>query len=144
MGPLQYAALAVIVLAVVAVVRGLEVRLTLFLAALAIGAMAGCFDLIIQKFFETFSNEKFVLPICSAMGFAYVIRHCGCDRHLVRLLVAPVRRMKSLVIPGVVLVAFTVNIPVISQTSTAVCVGPVVIPLLRATGFSPLTAGATL
>lgn len=140
----QYAAVFMIALAVIAVVRGFEVRLTLLLAAFVIGALAGKFDAILRIFLDTFSNEKFVLPICSAMGFAYVIRHTGCDAHLVRLLVAPVRRMKSLVIPGVVLVAFTVNIPVISQTSTAVCVGPVVIPLLRAAGYTPLASAATL
>lgn len=144
MGPLQYISLAVIALAVIAVIRGLEVRLTLFAAALIIGALAGEAPAVFRTFLDTFSNEKFFLPIGSAMGFAYVIRHTGCDQHLVRLLVAPVRRMRSLVVPGVVLVAFVVNIPVISQTSTAVCVGPVALPLLRAAGMSPISAGATL
>ncbi|CAN5604023.1 anaerobic C4-dicarboxylate transporter DcuC [soil metagenome] len=144
MGPTQYAALGIIAIAVYGIVRGLDVRLVLFLAALALGGVAGDITPVMQKFLDTFSDEKFVLPICSAMGFAYVIRHCGCDQHLVRLLMAPVRRMRSLVVPGVILTAFVVNIPVISQTSTAVCVGPVAIPLLRAAGFSPVAAAATL
>src|SRR5207253_1624730 len=83
---------------------------------------------------ETFSSEKFVVPICSAMGFAYVLRHTECDKHLVRLLTAPLRHVRFLLVPGVVLVGFVVNVPVISQTSTAVCIGPVVVPLLRAAG----------
>ncbi len=78
------------------------------------------------------------------MGFAYVLRHTGCDQHLVRLLTAPVRRVRPLVLPGVCAVGFVVNIPVISQTSTAVCLGPVVIPLLRAAGFRAATVGACL
>ena len=43
-----------------------------------------------------------------------------CDQHLVHLLVEPLRRVRIFLIPGAVLVGFLVNIPVISQTSTAV------------------------
>src|SRR5439155_5851214 len=56
----------------------------------------------------------------------------------------PLRRVRFLLVPGVVAVGFVVNIPVISQTSTAVCVGPVVIPLMRAAGYSLPTIGACL
>jgi DcuC family C4-dicarboxylate transporter len=44
----------------------------------------------------------------------------------------------------VILVGFLVNVPVISQTSTAVCIGPVVVPLMRAAGYSLPTVGACL
>ena len=85
-----------------------------------------------------------MVPICSAMGFAYVLRHTGCERHLVLLLVKPLRRVRCLLVPGVIAVGFLVNIPVISQTSTAVCIGPVVVPLMRAAGYSMPTIGACL
>jgi DcuC family C4-dicarboxylate transporter len=137
-------AIAVITLAVIAMLRGHDVRLVLILAALAIAGAAGDVTPVVRTFLDTFSDEKFVLPICSAMGFSYVIRHCGCDVHLVRLLLAPVRRMRGLIVPGVVLAAFTVNIPVISQASTVMCVGPVAIPLLKAAGYSPAAIAATL
>ena len=97
-----------------------------------------------REFLATFSNEKFVVPICTAMGFAYVLRHTGCERHLVLLLVKPLRRVRFLLVPGVIAVGFLVNIPVISQTSTAVCIGPVVVPLMRAAGYSMATIGACL
>ena len=144
MAPLQWLSLAVVILAVAAIVRGREVRLVLFVAALALGCIAGDPSSVVREFFATFSSEKFVVPICCAMGFAYILRHTGCDGHLVRLLMRPIRRVRFLLIPGVILVAFTVNIPVISQTSVAVCVGPVVIPLLRAAGFGPMTIAACL
>jgi DcuC family C4-dicarboxylate transporter len=73
-----------------------------------------------------------------------VLRHTGCDRHLVLLLVKPLRRVHFLLVPGVIGVGFLVNIPVISQTSTAVCIGPVVVPLMRAAGYSMPTIGACL
>ena len=98
-------------------------------------------SLVVREFLATFSNEKFVVPICTAMGFAYVLRHTGCERHLVLLLVKPLRYVRWLLVPGVIAVGFLVNIPVISQTSTAVCIGPVVVPLMRAAGYSMPTMG---
>src|SRR5439155_2465390 len=43
-----------------------------------------------------------------------------------------------------VLVGFLVNIPIISQTSTAVAIGAVLVPLLRAARISAVTTGAAL
>src|SRR5205085_9436785 len=125
-------AVAVIAAAVVAVLRGIDVRLALLAAALVLGVIALDPSPVVRAFLATFSDGKFVVPICSAMGFAYVLKHTGCDRHLVRVLVEPVRRVRALMVPGVVLVGFLVNVPVISQTSTAVCLGTVVVPIMRA------------
>jgi C4-dicarboxylate transporter, DcuC family len=144
MGFVEFAALFVVVLAARLVIRGWDVRLVLLSAALAISAMAGDVARVLREFLATFSNEKFVVPICTAMGFAYVLRHTGCERHLVLLLVKPLRYVRWLLVPGVIVVGFLVNIPVISQTSTAVCIGPVVVPLMRAAGYSMPTIGACL
>ncbi|MCS7046136.1 MAG: hypothetical protein NZO58_07255, partial [Gemmataceae bacterium] len=138
------AALSVITAAVVAMVRQVDIRLVLFLAAVALAALGGVPHLVAITFFKTFSDEKFVVPICTAMGFAYVLRHTGCDRHLVRLLVRPVQRARWLLIPGAITVGFLVNMPIVSQTSTAVTVGTVIIPLLRAAGVPATTIGAAL
>lgn len=144
MGPVQWVAVVVILVTVVAVARGVDVRLALFLAALVLAGLVRAPDLVVRVFLETFSSEKFVVPICTAMGFAYVLRHTGCDRHLVRVLTAPLRHVRFVLVPGVVLVGFVVNIPVISQTSTAVCLGPVVVPLMRAAGLRPAVIAACL
>jgi len=142
--PLLVVAGVIIALAVRAIYKGLDVRLALMLAAFALAGMAGDLRPVVRKFLATFSDEKFVIPICSAMGFAYVLKLTLCDRHLVHLLTKPLRKARLLLIPGVVLVGFLVNIPVISQTSTAVCIGAVVVPLMRAAGMSPLTIGSTI
>ena len=136
--------LLVLVAAIRLVVKGWDVRFVLLAAALLIGVAHGDVAPVVRTFLATFSNEKFVVPICTAMGFAYVLRHTGCDCHLVLLLVKPLRRVRWLLVPGVVGVGFLVNIPVISQTSTAVCIGPVVVPLMRAAGYSMPTIGAAL
>jgi DcuC family C4-dicarboxylate transporter len=144
MGFASILALVLVAAAIVLIVRGWDVRLVLLAAALLIGTVAGDLARVVREFLATFSNEKFVVPICTAMGFAYVLRHTGCERHLVLLLVKPLRRARGLLVPGVVAVGFLVNIPVISQTSTAVCIGPVVVPLMRAAGYSMPTIGACL
>ena len=134
----------VIIVAVVAIYRRFDVRLVLFLAALLLGTIAMQPDLIVDTFFDTFANERFVVPICCAMGFAYVLKHTECDQHLVHLLIEPLKKVRWALIPGTVLVAFFVNIPIISQTSTAATLGPVVIPILRKAKISMVTIGATL
>ena len=139
-----FGGLVIIALAVYAVIRRVDVRLALLLAAVSLGAISQTLPAITQKFFATLTDGKFVIPICSAMGFAYVLRHTQCDRHLVHLLTNPLKHGRSFLIPGAVLVAFFVNIPIISQTSTAVAVGAVLVPLLLAARVSPETTGATL
>ncbi|WP_157369457.1 C4-dicarboxylate transporter DcuC [Zavarzinella formosa] len=134
----------IVAAAVVAIIRGIDVRLALLLAALAIGGLEGDIAPIVREFLTTFSNEKFVIPICTAMGFAYVLRHTECDQHLVRALTKPLQYARLFLIPGVVAVGFMVNIPVISQTSTAVCLGAVVVPLMRAARLSNVAIGSTI
>lgn len=136
--------LVAIALAVIAIYYQLEVRLVLLVTAFFLGCLAGVPQAIIQRFWATFTDEKFVVPICSAMGFAYVLKDTGCDRHLVHLLVNPLKKIRMLLIPGTVLVGFLVNMPIVSQTSTAVSIGTVIIPILLAARISPVTVGAAV
>jgi C4-dicarboxylate transporter, DcuC family len=136
--------LVTIVVMVWAVVRQVDVRLALFGAALVLGTLAGDPAAIVRKFLVTLSSEQYVIPLCTAMGFARVLQHTQCDQHLIQLLVTPLRRVRVLLIPGGVLVGFLVNMPVISQTSTAVAVGTVIVPVMLAGGVSPATTGAAL
>lgn len=136
--------LVVVLAAIVACMRRIDVRLVLFLAAVVLGCLARRPDAIVRKFLETFADERYVVPICTAMGFAHVLRLSGCDIHLVRLLTVPIRKARVILIPGAIVVGFLVNMPVVSQTSTAVTIGAVLIPLLLAARLSPATAGAIL
>ncbi len=139
-----FAGIGVIILATAVIVRGVDVRLVLLLAALALGCLAGHPEVIVQKILTTMVNEQFVIPIGCCLGFVYVLRQTGCDEHLVRLLVRPIQRIRPLLIPGTVLIGALVNVPVISQTSTAALVGTVLVPLLRAAQISPVTLGSAL
>jgi DcuC family C4-dicarboxylate transporter len=134
----------VIVVAVWAIVRGGEVRLTLLLSALLLGCLAGQPDALVRTFLTTLVSERFVLPIACSLGFAYVLRQTECDRDLVLLLLKPIRHIRPLLLPGTVIVGVLVNVPVVSQMSTAILVGTVLVPLLRAARFSPATIGSAL
>lgn len=141
---LTIAGFAVIILAVVAILRGYDVRLAMLIAGFTLGLLAGDVGVILREFLSTLADERYILPICSAMGFAYVLRESGCDRQLVLLLTTPIRKLQFFLVPAAIGVAFVVNSAMISQASTAVAVGTVLIPLLRSAGFSPAVVGAIL
>src|SRR4051794_11079759 len=134
----------VIALAVVAIARRVEVRLVLILSGLALSLIAGDPWLVVRAFLAGLTDEKFLLPLGTCMGFAYVLRHTGCDQHLVHLLLRPLQRVRFLLVPGVVVVAAIVNGPIISQSSTAGPVGSVMVPVLRAARLSATTIAAAL
>ncbi|MBL9124214.1 MAG: C4-dicarboxylate transporter DcuC [Planctomycetaceae bacterium] len=137
-------ALAIIAGAIVAVFRRIDVRLAIGGAGLLLGIVSGSPAAVVRAFMASFVDPKTVIPICFAMGFAFVLKETRCDQHLVQLLVVPLRRARLLVVPGTVLVGFLVNIPIVSQTGTAASVGPVLIPLLFAMRVAPVAAGAAL
>jgi DcuC family C4-dicarboxylate transporter len=136
-------ATAIIVAAVILMVRRVEVRLVLLGAGLAMALLAGR-PLAIADTFTRAMVTAMVAPICASMGFAALLSATGCDRHLVHALLAPVRRLRWLVVPGGILAAYLVNMAVPSQASTAAALGPVLVPLLLASGHSPVVAGAAL
>jgi C4-dicarboxylate transporter, DcuC family len=138
------AAVLVIAAGIWAVSRKVDVRLALLITAMVLGVLAGQPAAIVRKFLETFSNERFVVPICTAMGFAYVLKLTDCDRHLVHMLIRPLTRVRPLLVPGTIAVGFLVNIPVVSQTSTAVTLGAVAIPILLAARVPSGIIGAAL
>lgn len=155
--PVILSFLLVLVVGGYALYRRVDVRLVLMLSAAFMflvratqpglgGAVerVNAFAQVFTEFAKGMTSPSWVLPICSAMGFAYVCKLTDCDAHLVHLLCRPLRYVKWLLIPGGIAVAFFVNVAIISQTSTAAVVGPVLIPLVVASGFSRQTAGATL
>lgn len=123
--------------------RRVDVRLVLLGAGLAMALLARD-PLVITDTFARAMVAGMVAPICAAMGFAMVMTATGCDKHLVHLLLKPIRRVRPLILPGGVLVAYVINMAISSQTSTAAALGPILVPLLRASGYTPAVAGAAL
>jgi DcuC family C4-dicarboxylate transporter len=125
------------------IVRRYDIRLALLGGGLILASLAGR-PLVV---FDTFARSMIaamVAPICAAMGFATVLRATGCDRHLVRLLMAPLRGRRWAVLPGGIVAAYLVNLAVPSQSSVAAMLGPILVPLLIDAGLGPAAAGAAL
>jgi DcuC family C4-dicarboxylate transporter len=139
-------AIASVDLVVVAalVSRGVDARMLLLLGALPLFGLTGQLREMVKKIVSEMANSGTVIPICSAMGFAFVLRLTACDQHLVRLMTQPLRRIRALLIPGGILAGYSINTTIVSQSGTAAVLGPVLIPVLRAGGIGPISAGAIL
>lgn len=137
-------ATAVLVAGAAVALRKVDIRIVLAVAAAALFAIAREPEQFFVVFAREMANERTVIPICSAMGFAYVVKETECDRHLIYLLTAPLRWVRALLVPGGITVGWLVNTAIVSQSSTAATVGPVLIPLLRAATISLPTAASLL
>jgi DcuC family C4-dicarboxylate transporter len=142
-GPVAIASVDLVVVTVL-VAMGLDVRLVLLLGAVPLYVATGTMPQMLAKMVAEMANPATVVPIGSAMGFAFVLRTTGCDRHLVELLLVPIRRLRPLLIPGGIAAGYLINTTIVSQAGTASVLGPILIPLLRAGGLEPAHAGAVL
>src|SRR3954469_22106345 len=138
--------IAVVDLLVVTILIALrmEVRLVLIAASVPLFASSTGLKAMCARLVTEMANPGTVVPICSALGFAYVMRITECDQYLIRLLLRPLNRFRQLLIPGGIAAGYVVNTTIVSQTGTAAVLGPILIPLLRAGGIAPATAGAIL
>jgi DcuC family C4-dicarboxylate transporter len=142
-GPVAIASVDLIV-ATALVAMGLDVRLVLLLGALPLFLATGTMPQMLAKMVGEMANPATVVPIGAAMGFAFVLRTTGCDRHLVELLLVPIRRVRPLLIPGGIAAGYLINTTIVSQAGTASVLGPILLPLLRAGGLDAAQAGAVL
>ncbi len=138
------APLLITFIAIIFMFRHIDVRLNLGLCAAGLFLIAGKFPQLFVIIAQQMANEKTVVPICTAMGFAYVLKLTECDYHLTKLLISPLRYGKWLLIPGGIIAAYIVNMAIISQSSTAAIVGTVLLPLLQAIGIMPMIGGSLL
>lgn len=137
-------ALCIVAFAVYLIWRGIDVRLVLLCAGFVLLAAAGTPWVLFETFQAYLGREDIIGPICSAMGYAFVLKATGCDRDMVNLLIKPLRKIGWLLIPGGCAIGFLTNMAITSQTAAAAAVGPVLVPLLLAAGFAPVVAGVTL
>lgn len=130
--------------AILLIKRGADVRLILILAGLVISSLASQPWAVFDAFQKAVGRGDIIGPICSAMGFAFVVKKTGCDQDMVRLLMRPLRKLQWALIPGGAAIGFVTNMAITSQTAAAAAVGPILVPLLIAAGHSRLAAAATL
>lgn len=138
------ATIVVVLVALYALLQEVDVRLVLFVAGLALASLVLRPLVVFDAFLAEIGNGKTIGPICSAMGYAWVLRATGCDQAMVRLLLAPTRTYRWLLIPVGAAVGFVTNVAITSQTASAAAVGPILMPLMLAAGYPPIIVAATL
>ena len=137
-------AFADLVVVVSMVSLGFDVRMVLLLASIPLFASTTGLSDMMTKVASEMANPRTVVPIGSAMGFAFALRLTQCDQHLVQLLLVPLRRCGVILIPGGIVAGYLVNTTIVSQAGTASVLGPILIPLLRSGGLGSVQAGAVL
>ena len=106
------ASLIIIALAIYFLAKQAEVRLTLFAAGLALATLALKPLVVFDVFLAEMGNGKTIGPICSAMGYAFVLKATGSDRVMVQLFLAPARKARWLLIPVGCITGFVANIAI--------------------------------
>lgn len=123
---------------------GVDVRLLLIGLGFVLATIAGDPFAVFDAFQKTLGRADIIGPICTAMGYAFVLKASGCDVAMVKMLTKPLRRFKWALIPGGVCIGFITNMAITSQTASAAALGPILVPVLLGAGYSPLAAAATL
>lgn len=127
-----------------AIIKRQETRMVLFLAGLIMAILSGKALAAIDAFSTAMVNSSLVPVICTVMGFAYVMKLTKCDEHLVNCLAGMLTRCRPILIPGAVLVTFTINIALPSAAGCAAAVGAILIPTLIGAGVHPAMAASTV
>ncbi len=137
-------AVASIIFTVVALIRKMEPRLVLlgvglFLCLIALKPLAA-----LDVFAKMMTTPTLGQSIMSAMGFACLLGLTTCDRHLVQLLVRPLKKLGILLIPVCTMVTLFINTAIPSAGGCAAAVGATLIPVMMRSGISPVGAAASV
>ncbi len=137
-------ALVVAAATVYCLIKRYETRLVLFTAGLLLCCISLNPMAALNQFAKSMTNASLIMAICGAMGFAFVITYTKCDRHLVSLLAAPLKKLGIFLIPAATAVTFFVNVAMPSAAGCAAAVGATFIPVMIRAGIRPAAAGAAI
>jgi len=132
------------VLAIIAIIKKIEVRLVLFVAGVLMAILGGDILAAMDAFTETMIHGTMVPIICTVMGFSFVLKTTECDKHLINLIATPMTKLVKILIPATVFVTALLNIALPSAAGLSAAIGPIVIPALAVAGVHPVIAGSAI
>lgn len=124
-------------------IKRYEARMVLVAAGIVMCACAGN-PMAALNCFAKGMGSSMISSACSSMGFALVMRFTGCDKHLINFLAKGLTKVHFLIIPGVVLATFAVNMALPSAAGTAASAGAIFIPIMMGAGIHPAMAAAAV
>lgn len=124
-------------------IKRYEARMVLVAAGIVMCACAGNPMAALNSFAKGMGSSM-ISSACSSMGFALVMRFTGCDKHLINFLAKGLTKVHFLIIPGVVLATFAVNMALPSAAGTAAAAGAIFIPIMMGAGIHPAMAASAV
>ncbi|AIF51296.1 C4-dicarboxylate transporter DcuC [Pelosinus sp. UFO1] len=134
----------VVFITVYCLVKQYETRLVLFCSGVILALMGGDVMGPFKAFSHAMLESKLFEAIISVMGFAFVMKLTECDKHLINLLIKPLKKAGPLLIPATTLVTLFINTSITSSAGCSAAVGAILIPLLMAAGVHPAIAAASI
>ncbi len=123
-------------------VKRYETRLVLIAGGLFMALISLKPMMAFQQFDKSMTNPNLIIAICSAMGFAAVVKLTGCDVHLVSLLTKPLKKIGIFLLPACGLVTAVVSVALPSTAGCVAAIAPTLVPLMVRAGFKPAVAAA--
>lgn len=135
----------IIVLATVYfLIRQYDARFVLLAAGILMACIGGVPMSALDSFAKNMVNGGLIQAVCSVMGFALVMKFTGCDQHLINFMAKGLSKVRPLLIPGVVLATYAVNVALPSAAGTAAAAGAIFVPLMMSAGVHPAMAAAAV
>lgn len=97
-----------------------------------------------DAFKDNMIQTGLITSVCSVMGFSFVMKITQVDKHLVHALAKVLVKIRPLLIPGVIISTFIVNISLNSASGVTAAVGTIFIPLLISMGVKPAMAASAV
>lgn len=137
--------IVIIIATFYAIIKKYETRLVLVISGLAMALLSGQAFGAIDAFGKAMVNSTVVTITCTAMGFAFVIKHTECDQHMIHLITGALgEKFRSLLIPASIVITFCVNIAMTSAAGTAAAAGALLIPMMIKIGIHPVAAATAV
>lgn len=133
-----------VITAIVLLIKRYETKTVLFGVGLVMTLAALEPLLAFDAFKKSMVTNGLIWSICSVMGFSYVMKITEVDKHLVNGLAKILVKARPILIPGVVVCTFIVNISLSSAAGVTAAVGAIFIPLLISVGVSPAISAAAV
>lgn len=134
----------VIVITIYLLIKRYDAKLILLASGIIMTCIAGTPMESLNAFAKAMTNGGLIQAVCSVMGFAMVMRYTECDKHLINLMASGLSRVRPLLIPGVVIATYAVNVALPSAAGTAAAAGAIFIPLMMSAGVHPAMAAAAV
>ena len=97
-----------------------------------------------DAFKDNMIQTGLITSVCSVMGFSFVMKITQVDKHLVHALAKGLVKIRPLLIPGVTISTFIVNVSLNSASGVTAAVGAIFIPLLISMGVKPAMAASSV